>query len=141
VLKKNGTLWLYVDIIGLSQITKKNQYPLLQISKAIGCLAGAHYFTKLDICKAYHRLGIAPGDKWKTAFCSMTHEDMLPDGPVVSHGEAEANPSFGHGLEGLTSAKMLHSAANRNMTQAGMLPDGVAMNRGVTCKDALLHLL
>ncbi len=68
VPKKDGTLRLCVDFRGLNQITKKNCYPLPLISKAIDCLAGARYFTKLDIRKAYHRLWIAPGDEWKTAF-------------------------------------------------------------------------
>ncbi len=57
-----------MDFRGLNQITKKNRYPLPLISEAIDCLSGARYFTKLDIREAYHRLRIAPGDEWKTAF-------------------------------------------------------------------------
>ncbi len=66
--KKDGTLRLCVDFRGLNQVTKKNRYPLPLISEAIDCLSGTRYFTKLDIREAYHRLWIAPGDKWKTAF-------------------------------------------------------------------------
>jgi hypothetical protein len=66
---------------------------------------------------------------------------MLPDGLAVSHGEAAANPSSGRGPEGPASAKALSGSANCNKTQAGMLPDGVAVNRGVTCKSALPYLL
>jgi hypothetical protein len=68
VPKKDGTLQLCVDFWGLNQITKKNQYPLPLISEAIDRLSGARYFTKLDIREACHRLRIAPGDEWKTAF-------------------------------------------------------------------------
>jgi hypothetical protein len=57
-----------VDFRGLNQITKKNRYPLPLISEAIDRLSGARYFTKLDIREAYHRLQIAPGDEWKTAY-------------------------------------------------------------------------
>jgi hypothetical protein len=67
--KKDGILQLCVDFRGLNQITKKNQYPLLLINEAINRLAGARYCTKLDIREAYHRLRLAPGDTWKTAFC------------------------------------------------------------------------
>ncbi len=36
---------------------------------------------------------------------------------------------------------MLRNAANRSIALAGMLPDGVAVNRGATRKGALPHLL
>jgi hypothetical protein len=68
VPKKDCTLRLCVDFRGLNQITKKNRYPLPLISESMDRLAGAHYFTKLDIREAYHRLRIASGDEWKTAF-------------------------------------------------------------------------
>jgi hypothetical protein len=66
--KRDGTLGLCVDFRGLNQTTKKNHYPLPLISKLIDRLAGARYFTKLDIREAYHRLRITSGDEWKTAF-------------------------------------------------------------------------
>jgi hypothetical protein len=66
---------------------------------------------------------------------------MLLDGLAVLHGEAAADPPTGHGPKGPASAKALRGAAKRNVTQVGMLPDGVAVNRGVTCKGALPHLL
>ncbi len=62
-LKKDSTLRLSVNFHALNQIPKRNCYSLPQISEAIYCLSGTHYFTKLDICDAYHRLQIAPGDK------------------------------------------------------------------------------
>jgi hypothetical protein len=68
VPKKDGTLRLCVDFRGLNQITKKTCYPLLLISESIDRLAGTTYFMKLDIRKAYHRLRIASGNEWKTAF-------------------------------------------------------------------------
>jgi hypothetical protein len=66
---------------------------------------------------------------------------MLPDGVAVLHGKAATDPSTGRGSEGPVSAKALRGTANCNMTQVGMLLDGVAVNRGMTCKGALPHLL
>jgi hypothetical protein len=68
-------------------------------------------------------------------------QGMLPDGLAVSHGKAAADLSSGRSPEGPVSAKALHGAANCNMTQAGMMPVSVAVNRGVTSKGALLHML
>jgi hypothetical protein len=67
VSKKDGTLRLCVDFRGLNQITKRNRYPLLLISKSIDRLACARYFMKLDIRETYHRLRITSGDEWETA--------------------------------------------------------------------------
>jgi hypothetical protein len=68
VPKKDSTLRLCMDFRGLNKITKKNCYPLPLISESIDRLASAMYFTKLDIEEAYHKLRIASGDEWKTAF-------------------------------------------------------------------------
>ncbi len=68
VPKKDGTLRLCVDYRGLNQITRKNRYPLPLISEAIDRLSGAKYHTKLDIRDAYHRVRIAEGEEWKTAY-------------------------------------------------------------------------
>jgi hypothetical protein len=62
------SLRLYVDYRGLNQITKKNYYPLPLISEAVDRLSGAKFYTKLEIRDAYHRVRVAEGKKWKTAF-------------------------------------------------------------------------
>jgi cytochrome c-type biogenesis protein CcmE len=36
---------------------------------------------------------------------------------------------------------VLRDATNCNVTQAGILPDGVAVNRGIICKGMLSYLL
>jgi hypothetical protein len=68
--KKDGTLWLCVDFLGLNQIMKKNRNSLPLIIEAIHRLSGARYFAELDIPKANNRLCIAFKDEWKTAFCT-----------------------------------------------------------------------
>jgi len=66
--KKDGSLRLCVDYRGLNKITLKNRHPLPLISESLDRLAGAKWYTKLDIRDAYHRIRIKSGDEWKTAF-------------------------------------------------------------------------
>lgn len=68
VPKKDGSLRLCVDYRGLNKVTIKNRYPLPLISEILDRLSGAKFFTKLDLRDAYHRIRIARGDRWKTAF-------------------------------------------------------------------------
>ena len=66
--KKDGTLRPCIDYWGLNGITVKNRYPIPLISSAFSTLQKAHFFTKLDLCNAYHLVRIREGDEWKTAF-------------------------------------------------------------------------
>ena len=68
--KKDGTFRPVVDYRGLNAITIKNRYPLPLISELLDRVAGAKYFTKLDIRDAYNLIRIRKGDEWKTAFRS-----------------------------------------------------------------------
>jgi hypothetical protein len=63
VPKKDGAMRLYVDYRGLNLITKKNRYLLPLIGEAIDWPSGVGYFTKLDICDAYHRIRIKEGNE------------------------------------------------------------------------------
>ena len=68
VKKKDGSLWLCADYHGLNKITIKNHYPLPLINELIDYLCTAKIFTKIDLCRAYNLVCIAPGEEWKTAF-------------------------------------------------------------------------
>lgn len=68
VKKSDGTLRLCVDYRSLNAITIKNRYALPLISELLDRVQGAKIFTKLDLRDAYHRVRIAEGDEWKTAF-------------------------------------------------------------------------
>lgn len=68
VPKKDGTLRLCVDYRKLNNITIKNRYPLPNISELQDRLAGAMYFTKLDLRGAYNLIRMKSGEEWKTAF-------------------------------------------------------------------------
>jgi hypothetical protein len=68
VKKPDGSLRLCVDYRGLNKITVKNRYPLPLINELFDRLRQAKYFTKLDMRDGYHRLRMAEGEEWKTAF-------------------------------------------------------------------------
>ena len=70
IKKKDGSLWLCVDFQGLNKITKKDCYPLPLISDLLDSPSRAKIYSKVDLQHAYHLVRIAPGDKWKTAFCT-----------------------------------------------------------------------
>jgi len=66
--KKNGKLRLVIDYRQLNKITKKDRTPLPLISEIRDRLAGANWFTALDLKGAYNLIRIKEGDEWKTAF-------------------------------------------------------------------------
>ena len=65
--KKNGKLRLCVDYRALNKVTVKNSYPLPQIDDLFDRLAGAKYFSRIDLRSGYHQIRIAQGDEEKTA--------------------------------------------------------------------------
>jgi hypothetical protein len=68
VKKLDSILCLYIDYRDLNKITIKNRYSLLLIRELLDQICRAKYFTKFDIRDEYHRLRIAAGEEWKTAF-------------------------------------------------------------------------
>jgi hypothetical protein len=68
VHKKEGTLRLCVDYRALNKVTIKNRYPLPRIEELMDRLAGAKYFSKIDLYSGYHQIRIKEEDVPKTAF-------------------------------------------------------------------------
>lgn len=68
VPKKQGEIRLVVDYRILNKATIKDRYPLPLISELQEQLAGAKWFTKLDLKEAYYLIRIKEGHEWKTAF-------------------------------------------------------------------------
>jgi hypothetical protein len=68
VRKPDGTLRLCVDYRGLNKITIKNRYPLPLFGEIFDRVGKAKVFTKFDMRDGYHRLRVAAGEEWKTAF-------------------------------------------------------------------------
>jgi len=63
VLKKDGSLRLYVDYRALNKQTIKNRCPLPLINKTLNRLCGLKQFTKLDLKDVYYRIRIKEGDE------------------------------------------------------------------------------
>jgi hypothetical protein len=66
--KPGGGLRLCIDYRALNAITKKDRYPLPLIRETLNNLSKAKWFTKLDVIAAFHKIRVAEGDEWKTAF-------------------------------------------------------------------------
>ena len=64
-----------MDYQGLNNITRKDQYPLPLIKETLNGISKARYFTKLDITAAFHKIRIAKGQEWITAF--RTHYKLF----------------------------------------------------------------
>ena len=56
VKKKDGSLRLCLNYRALTEVTKKDRYPLPLIGEVLDRLHKAKYFTKLDIKEAYHNV-------------------------------------------------------------------------------------
>jgi hypothetical protein len=63
ILKKNGSLRLYINYKGFNKITIKNRYSFSLIKKILDRLNGAPVYTKLDLKKAYYRIRIKKEDE------------------------------------------------------------------------------
>jgi len=68
VKKPGGGLRFCVDYRALNAITKKDRYPLPLINETLERVGKAKWFTKLDVIAAFHKIRIAAGDEWLTAF-------------------------------------------------------------------------
>jgi hypothetical protein len=68
VPKPDGSLRMCIDYRALNNITLKNKYPLPRIEDLLDNLAGAKYFSSLDLASGYHQLRLPAYDLPKTAF-------------------------------------------------------------------------
>jgi hypothetical protein len=68
VKKPGGGVRFCVDYRALNNMTRKDRYPLPLFTETLRNIAKARWFTKLDIIAAFHKIRIAEGEEWKTAF-------------------------------------------------------------------------
>jgi hypothetical protein len=67
-LSKNGVFRFCVDYRKLNDVTKKDCFPLSRIDDNLDTLAGAKWFSNLDLKSGYWQVDIQLVDKEKTAF-------------------------------------------------------------------------
>jgi hypothetical protein len=68
VAKKDGSWRFCVDYRQLNSVTKKNAYHLPRIDESFDSLAGAVWFSTLELVSGYWKMEMEEGDKTKTAF-------------------------------------------------------------------------
>ncbi|KAK3564357.1 hypothetical protein QTP86_017324 [Hemibagrus guttatus] len=89
--KKDGGLRPCIKHRGLNALMVQYPYPLLLVPVALEQLRGAKFFTKMDLRSAYNLIRIKEGDKWKTAFHTVSgHYEYL----VMPYGLMNAPAVF-----------------------------------------------
>jgi hypothetical protein len=73
VKKKSGDFRFCIDFRRLNAVTKRDVYPLPRLDDVFDRLAGAKYFSSLDLMSGYWQVSVASADTCKTAF-------VTPDG-------------------------------------------------------------
>ena len=68
VRKKDGTMRFCIDYRSLNQETKRDVFPLPRCDDILEAMAGAAFFTHLDLVRGYWQVGVAEESKEKTAF-------------------------------------------------------------------------
>ena len=71
VSKPDGSQWFCVDYRALNSVTKRDLYPLPHCDEILESLAGAKWFTHLDLLRGYWQVAVAEEDKEKTAFATL----------------------------------------------------------------------
>ena len=67
VSKKGGQMRMCINYRALNRITVKNNYPLPRVDDLLNKLAGATYFSRIDLKSGYYQIRVAAQDVHKTA--------------------------------------------------------------------------
>ena len=71
VKKKDGSTRFCVDYRKVNKVTRKDAYPLPRVDDTLDTLAGAKWFSTLDLISGYWQVEMHPDDREKTAFCTL----------------------------------------------------------------------
>ena len=83
VPKKDGSVRFCIDYRKVNAATRRDAYPLPRIDDTLDTLAGAKWFSTLDMVSGYWQVEVADEDKEKTAFCTpdgLFEFNVLPFG-------------------------------------------------------------
>uniref|UniRef100_A0A5S6Q2I3 RNA-directed DNA polymerase n=2 Tax=Trichuris muris TaxID=70415 RepID=A0A5S6Q2I3_TRIMR len=75
VRKKDGSLRLCVDYRKLNEVSRRDAYPIPRIDETLEALAGARYFSTIDLLSGYWQVELTEAAKEKTAF--ITHDGLF----------------------------------------------------------------
>ena len=65
---KDGSYCYCLDFRRLNSVTAKEHFPIPRVESTVDALAGAKFFSTLDLIYAYHAFEIHPHDREKTTF-------------------------------------------------------------------------
>ena len=68
VQKKDGSTRFCVDYRKVNKVTRKDSYPLPRVDDILDSLAGAQWFSTLDLASGYWQVEVHPQHREKTAF-------------------------------------------------------------------------
>ena len=89
--KKDGSYRFCVDLRAVNKVTKGMAYPLPRVEDALDSLAGAKYFSTLDMASGYWQVELAPKDREKNAFSTGNQLDQFR---LMCFGLKNAGASF-----------------------------------------------
>lgn len=70
--KKDGSIRMCADYRGLNSLTEKESFPMPNINHLLDCLAGAKFFSSLDLGQAYYQVALSAESQEKTAFSTKS---------------------------------------------------------------------
>lgn len=105
VRKKDGGLQFCVDYRKLNQATKLDEFPLPRIDDTLDLLAGARYFTTLDLAAGYWQVKMDPASQEKTAFTTYAG---LFEFKKMPFGLVNAPPTFQRLMEAVLAGLTRH---------------------------------
>ncbi|CAN6249028.1 unnamed protein product [Urochloa humidicola] len=103
VRKKDGSYRFCVDYRYLNALTVKSKFPIPVFDQLMDELAGASWFTTLDLISGYHQVRLKAGEEYKTAF--QTHHGQF-EFLVMAFGLSGAPGTF-QGAMNCTLAPLL----------------------------------
>ena len=91
VPKKDGSVRFCIDYRKVNAVTRRDAYPLPRIDDTLDTLAGAKWFSTLDLVSGYWQVELEEQDKEKTAFCT---QDGLFEFNVLPFGLCNGPATF-----------------------------------------------